>query len=43
MYSYKIYLFIDVEDIVIKYDKLYIYIYQLKKNFKMPFVTFIIF
>ena len=32
MYIYKIYIFIDIYDIIIKYDKLYyiyIYIYQI--------------
>ena len=31
MYTYNIYIFIDVEDIIIKYDKLNISIFFLKK------------
>ena len=31
--------FIDIQDIIIKYDKLYIYIYILKNNFKISIFT----
>ena len=34
--------FIDIQDIIIKYDKLYIYIYILKNNFKISIFTFYI-